>query len=95
MRTNDLLSAAIAKITQKRNRQSANRALWVAISGIDASGKGYLIDRLALRLREDGICAQAIHADGWLNLPHMRFSLDNPAEHFTSRRFASTKCSRS
>jgi uridine kinase len=87
MRTEKSLSAAAATITLRRDRLSANRALLVAVSGIDASGKSYLTDRLALRLREDGIRAEAIHADGWLNLPHTRFSLDNPAEHFYAHAF--------
>jgi uridine kinase len=87
MRTKESLGATAAMISQARERLSANRALLVAVSGIDASGKSYLTDRLALRLQESGIRAEALHADGWLNLPHTRFSSENPAEHFYEHAF--------
>ena len=58
------------------------RAVLAAITGIDASGKGYVTERIAERLREHGKRVAVINADGWLELPARRFSADNPAEHF-------------
>jgi uridine kinase len=53
----------------------------VAISGIDGSGKGYVTTRINEALRAN-LRVAAINIDGWLNLPRVRFSAENPAEHF-------------
>ena len=45
----------------------------VGISGIDASGKGYVASRLASELDSAGLRVALINVDGWLNLPHLRF----------------------
>jgi len=52
------------------------------ISGIDASGKGYLSSRLDAELKRQGMRTALIGVDGWLNLPHVRFSDTDPARHF-------------
>ena len=54
----------------------------VGITGIDGAGKGYLSARIADALRAHGLRIAFINADGWLNLPAVRFGPDNPAEHF-------------
>ncbi len=56
---------------------SANRsgnAVLAGISGIDASGKGWLADRVCERIENKGITIARISADAWLNLPGARFS---------------------
>jgi uridine kinase len=58
------------------------RSVLTGITGIDGSGKGYVTEHLAARLRERGVRVTAINVDGWLNLPSRRFSPVNPAEHF-------------
>ncbi len=63
------------------------KARLIAISGIDGSGKGYVAARLADRLTDKGHHVALIAADGWLNLPHVRFGGDEPAEHFYSHAF--------
>ena len=50
---------------------SRARALLVGISGIDASGKGFVTAHLAERLRNCGWNVAAISADDWLNLPNV------------------------
>jgi len=52
------------------------------ISGIDASGKGYVSNLIVEQLCAKGVHAVNLGVDGWLNLPHVRFNADNPAEHF-------------
>jgi uridine kinase len=58
------------------------RALLVGISGIDASGKGFVTAKLQRQLEERGWNVAAIGVDGWLNLPHVRFHRRDPAKHF-------------
>lgn len=67
--------------------RGARKARLIAISGIDGSGKGYVTAQLAYRLTEKGHRVALIAADGWLNLPHVRFGSDEPAEHFYSHAF--------
>ena len=59
----------------------AEQALLAGISGIDASGKGYVTGQLAELLRP-ALNVAVINVDGWLNLPHIRFSENDPGRHF-------------
>lgn len=79
------LLPAIEKIIAARRAIPRDRAALIAISGIDAGGKGYLTARLNEALQARGLSAANINIDGWLNLPHMRFDHGNPAEHFYLR----------
>ncbi|WP_204139600.1 hypothetical protein [Halomicronema sp. CCY15110] len=76
------LAPAIAQIRQQRERLIASRALLVVISGIDGSGKGYITDIMAELLIRQQLKTAVINIDGWLHLPHQRFSNINPPEHF-------------
>ena len=58
------------------------KALLVAISGIDGSGKGYITSKLDNILAQQNLRVATINIDGWLNLPAKRFSHTSPAEHF-------------
>ncbi len=75
------LSEAAAEIERRAAALRRARALLVGLSGIDGSGKGYLTERLAARLRMKGIEAVGVNVDGWLNLPAQRFNPEAPAEH--------------
>jgi uridine kinase len=77
----------ISAIAEKRKTFSRRRALLVGISGIDASGKGFVTAKLAHELEKRGWKVAAIGVDGWLNLPHVRFNQENPAGHFYERAF--------
>jgi uridine kinase len=70
------------RILEIRRRIPAKRCALIAVTGIDASGKGYLAAKLAEMLRRAGLRIANINIDGWLNLPHVRFNQTNPAEHF-------------
>ncbi len=70
------------KILEVRRSVSSQRSVLVAVSGIDGSGKGYVTAQIVKVLQVKGMRAAGINIDGWLNLPHKRFSTSNPAEHF-------------
>ena len=69
-------------ITMRRSEVSMRRSLLVGISGIDASGKGFITSGLASELTSMGLRVAVINVDGWLNLPRVRFGTDRPGEHF-------------
>jgi uridine kinase len=87
------LDELISAIVARRKEIPMKRALLVGISGIDGSGKGFLAARIAeslgeaARLNDAGYNVAVIGADGWLNLPHIRFNREEPAEHFYNRAF--------
>jgi uridine kinase len=69
-------------IARKRGVVASDRAVLVGISGIDASGKGFVTAKLMEKLRDRGWNISAISADDWLNLPEVCINRDNYAEHF-------------
>jgi uridine kinase len=79
----DDIMAAILGVPFHKER----RARLIAISGIDGSGKGYVSTRLAEKLADKGFRVALIAADGWLNLPHVRFAGHDPSEHFYLHAF--------
>jgi uridine kinase len=72
----------VGAVVRKRGAVAPDRAVLVGISGIDASGKGFITARLAKQLRATGWSVAAISADDWLNLPDVCISPDDYAEHF-------------
>ena len=78
----------IAEIGARRKQVPAERALVVGISGIDASGKGFVAGQVAGSLgkatgaSDPGYKVAVIGVDGWLNLPHVRFNDQDEGEHF-------------
>ena len=76
------IQPVIARILEARAAISARRSVLVAVSGIDASGKGFVTARLVEALRAKTLNAAGIHVDGWLNLPDRRFSRANAPEHY-------------
>src|SRR5438874_12688897 len=75
----DLLAS---RIVATRAEKSAEQAVLVGISGIDASGKGFISEKIAQRLQEAGWRVATIKADDWLNLPEVCLSRHKRAEHF-------------
>lgn len=76
------LDQAAAAILQARREAPATRAILVAITGIDGSGKGYITGKLEARLLEEGRRLAVLNIDSWLNLPSRRFNPADPARHF-------------
>jgi uridine kinase len=59
-----------------------HRASLIAISGIDACGKGYVSAGFARELTARSKRVALIGIDGWLNLPPVRLGGDQPGLHF-------------
>jgi len=78
----DQIAKFIDGIVAQRAKTPANRAVLVGISGIDASGKGFITEKIAQRLQEAGWRVATINADDWLNLPEVCMSRRRPGEHF-------------
>ncbi|MCH7842546.1 MAG: uridine kinase [Chloroflexi bacterium] len=74
------LKSVVNEILNARSSISSQRSVLVAITGIDASGKGYFTEQLVAALQTKGVRAVAINADAWLNLE--RFDTSDPAEHY-------------
>src|SRR5438552_12426625 len=74
--------SVIPVIIEKRKALSPQHALLVGISRIAASGKGFVTTRIVESLQKRGIKLAVISADGWLNLPHLRFHQQDLARHF-------------
>jgi uridine kinase len=79
------LSGAEAAVLARAEAVLPGRALLVGLSGIDGAGKGHVTRRLADRLSARGRRVAAVNVDGWLNLPHVRFDRERPAERFYER----------
>lgn len=76
------LEAILGAIQDRRAACPPSRALLVALSGIDGSGKGFVAQRIARALERRGVGVASFNVDGWLNLPAVRFSAIDPAAHF-------------
>jgi uridine kinase len=77
-----IVDAVAGRIVAVRREVPARRSALVAVTGIDGSGKGYLTARIVTELARRGTRAAGIGIDGWLNLPRVRFSREDPAGHF-------------
>lgn len=69
-------------LLEKRSQVPAERAMLAGISGIDASGKGYISKLVSEGLKRHGLRVALINVDGWLNLPSVRFDPHDPAGNF-------------
>ena len=72
----------VSPIVRLRSNLAGEHALLVGISGIDASGKGYVTEKLSQELSSRGYRTAVIGVDGWLNLPHIRFDHSDLAGNF-------------
>jgi uridine kinase len=76
------LDSLVGRIVDASNLAQTTRALLAGISGIDASGKGFVSVQLADALRAKSLNVALMSADDWLNLPDVCINRDNYAEHF-------------
>ena len=77
----------LEELVHARRYVSTDRSLLVALSGIDACGKGYLAKNWQEQLIDHGFRVALIGIDGWLNLPSKRFGGKDPARHFYEHAF--------
>ena len=80
-------SEIVPHVLAARRRVPRDRSVLVAITGIDASGKGYVTARLEAALADRGVKVARIGIDGWLNLPGVRFGSTDPGGHFYRHAF--------
>ncbi len=81
------LGDLVERVAQATEALRKQRSLLVAISGIDASGKGVLAARLAAALEKRGLGVALIGLDAWHRPQTMRLSHHNAAEHFYRHAF--------
>lgn len=76
------LNQAIYQVVHQRTLLPIDKALLVAISGIDGSGKGYITDKMTELWAQQNLNVATINIDCWLNLPARHFSRTQPAQQF-------------
>ncbi len=78
----------LARVVAERKRAlRSDRALLVAMSGIDGSGKSTLAPQLAAAIGALGLNASKITLDPWHTPPSVRFSEEDPGGHFYRHAF--------
>lgn len=81
------LAPAVELIRRQRHTVTAHRAILVALSGIDGSGKGFVAARLERQLERAGLRVAVIGIDPWQHPQTIRLSRERPAAHFYEHAF--------
>jgi uridine kinase len=81
------ISSIIDRIVADRGKKPAAESLLVAVSGIDASGKGYCSRLIVEALQGRGLNAVGIGLDPWMNHRSIRLVEENPGENFYRNGF--------
>ena len=81
------LSSLVDDIDRACTRTAQGRAAVVAISGIDASGKGTLAAKVARAMEGRRRRVALVGLDPWHQPRHIRFSERDPAPHFYANAF--------
>jgi uridine kinase len=87
MRDAAVIQGTCETIAERRRIHPSDRALLVAVSGIDASGKGTVAATIASELEERGLSVALIGLDPWHEPMRIRFSDTEPAQHFYRHAF--------
>jgi uridine kinase len=74
------LDILVKEILLAKSRHQVDRLFTVAISGIDASGKGYIGKFIQEKLETEGCKVANINIDPWQNPLPVRLRKENPAE---------------
>ncbi|HSD75679.1 MAG TPA: hypothetical protein VLB75_12995 [Steroidobacteraceae bacterium] len=82
-----MIDAATDLIARRRQELVVDRALLVAVSGIDACGKGHITEALAERLARRGLGVAAIGIDVWQHPQSIRLGLQPSGAHFYQHAF--------
>jgi uridine kinase len=77
----------VDRVLLERIGRAGPSSLLVAVSGIDASGKGYCTRLIVEELIARGIRAVGIGLDPWYHLPEVRFGVESPGQHFYRHGF--------
>jgi uridine kinase len=76
------LQDLIPDVVARRLRLRSGESLLLAVSGIDASGNGYVASQLLNLLKIEGLSAVSIDIDPWLGDPQQWYGKKNSAELF-------------
>jgi uridine kinase len=88
MATPDIRLEELAeKIISTKKQRKSDRLFTVSISGIDASGKGYITNLLQHKLEEKGFAVANINIDPWQNPTKVRLQKENAAENIYQNIF--------
>src|SRR5690349_17356465 len=78
----------LTELVLREYRSYRNQSVFtVAISGIDASGKGFIAALLQNELEKQGLKVANINIDPWQNPITLRLKEENPAENFYKEVF--------
>jgi uridine kinase len=77
----------VSRIIERFMEHNSNEAFTVAVSGIDAAGKGYISSLMKEALEEKGYKVALINADPWQNPIPVRLKNESPAENFYEHVF--------
>jgi uridine kinase len=83
----DAIDALVDKIVRELKQHHKQRLFTAAISGIDASGKGYITKLIQEGLEARGYNIANINVDPWQNPLPVRLQKENAAENFYNNVF--------
>lgn len=81
------LEELTCKVFEKQSGHDGSSLFTVAISGIDASGKGYTSALLQQQLEQKGLKTALLNIDPWQNIIPVRLQKENPAKNFYEHAF--------
>lgn len=81
------LSDIVATIERRVAEGRQSGPLFVAVSGIDGSGKTFLAARVVEELRKRSLGVAPLNIDQWHTPPAVRFGKERPGEHFYEHAF--------
>jgi uridine kinase len=84
---NNKMQMLAAAVIERFQAQQGCRCFTVAVSGIDASGKGYISSRLQQLLTMHGLNVALVNIDPWQNPLPVRLKKDNAALNFYENVF--------
>ena len=83
----DKIQILVSEIIKKYGSHQLSHAFTVAISGIDAAGKGYISKLATEALQEKGYAVALINIDPWQNTIPVRLQKNNAAENLYENIF--------
>jgi uridine kinase len=83
----DSVSELVENVIHQYKLHSSPNLFTIAVSGIDASGKGYISKLLQQELESKGLKIANINIDPWQNPLNIRLRKENAAENFYSNVF--------
>lgn len=83
----DKISRLVSAVIDKHKAHQSPGAFTVAVSGIDAAGKGYISRQLNTELKKKGYCVALINIDPWQNPIPIRLQKENAVQNIYENIF--------